>query len=92
MSAWYIFTSLGFYPVAPGSDIYYTGSPNIVSADIHLENGKIFKIRTENQSEKSLYVKKIILNGKELKENKITHSDIVNGGELKFVMTKKAGK
>lgn len=90
MSAWYIFTSLGFYPVAPGSDIYYTGSPNIVSADIHLENGKIFKIRTENQSEKSLYVKKIILNGKELKENKITHSDIVNGGELKFLMTNKA--
>lgn len=89
MSAWYIFTSLGFYPVAPGSDIYYTGSPNIISADIHLENGKIFKIHTENQSEKNVYVKKLILNGKELKENKISHSDIINGGELKFIMTDK---
>ncbi len=89
MSAWYIFTSLGFYPVAPGSDIYYTGSPNIISADIHLENGKIFKIRTENQSEKNVYIKKLILNGKELKENKISHTDIINGGELKFVMTDK---
>jgi predicted alpha-1,2-mannosidase len=86
MSAWYIFSSLGFYPVAPGSGNYSIGSPAVKSATINLQNGKTFKITTENQSDKNVYVQKAFLNGKELKGLDIKHSDIMNGGVLHFVM------
>jgi predicted alpha-1,2-mannosidase len=89
MSAWYIFSALGFYPVAPGSDFYSIGSPLVVSADIKLENGRVFKIRTENQSPKNIYLRKVTINGKEIKDYKLSHFDIVNGGELTFRMGSK---
>lgn len=89
MSAWYIFSSLGFYPVAPGSDEYWIGSPAVKSAKINLENGKAFTVKTFNQSDKNVYVKKVLLNGKEVKGGRIKHLDILNGGELTFYM---AGK
>lgn len=87
MSAWYIFSSLGFYPISPGSEKYDLGSPAVVSAKIKLENGKYFEIKTKNQSYKNVYVKKVILNGKTLKRNYILHSEIIAGGELEFVMS-----
>ncbi|EEF22778.1 conserved hypothetical protein, partial [Ricinus communis] len=59
MSAWYIFTSLGFYPVAPGSDQYSTGSPAVDHAVINLDNGKKFTINVKNQSAKNVYVQKM---------------------------------
>jgi predicted alpha-1,2-mannosidase len=87
MSAWYIFSSLGFYPVSPGSVKYDLGSPMVVSADIKSENGKSFKIKVVNQSEHNVYVKKILLNGKILKRNYILHSEIIKGGVLEFYMS-----
>src|SRR6202008_652027 len=61
MSAWYIFSSLGFYPVAPGSDQYAIGSPAVYHAVINLENGKTFTVNVKNQSDKNVYVQKIVL-------------------------------
>lgn len=89
MSAWYVFSALGFYPVLPGSDEYQIGSPLVKSAKIKLENGKTFSIKTENQAEKNVYVKRILVNGKEIKNHVLKHSDIANGGEVIFVMSDK---
>lgn len=86
MSAWYIFSTIGFYPVAPGSDQYAIGSPAINKAVINLENGKSFTINVKNQSDKNIYVQKITLNGKVLNGWFISHADIMNGGEMEFVM------
>jgi predicted alpha-1,2-mannosidase len=86
MSAWYIFSALGFYPVAPGSVNYSLGSPAINEAKLHLENGKTLHIVTRNQSDKHVHVKKVTINGKELTNHTITHEDIINGGELIFQM------
>ncbi|MBT33036.1 MAG: sugar hydrolase [Thalassobius sp.] len=92
MSAWYIFSSLGFYPVAPGSDQYAFGSPAIKTAALHLENGKTFEIEAVNQSDKNVYVKKIELNGKAIDRRYLTHSEITNGGKLTFYMSSKPKK
>ena len=89
MSAWYVFSAMGFYPVLPGSDEYQLGSPLLISAKINLENGKTLKIRTENQSEKNVYVSKVLVNGREIKNQTLKHSDIANGGEIVFVMSGK---
>lgn len=87
MSAWYIFSSLGFYPVAPGSDHYAIGSPLVKSATINLENGKVLQIKAQNQSEENVYIKKIKLNNKTIKRNYLTHAELMEGGELVFFMT-----
>ncbi len=92
MSAWYIFSVLGFYPVAPGSNQYVIGSPCINNAVMNLENGKKFKIETENYSEKNIYIKEIYLNGDLLNRTYIKHDEIVNGGALKFVMSSNPNK
>ena len=92
MSAWYIFSSLGFYPVAPGSEEYALGSPAVKSATVQLENGKTFTVQAINQSDKNVYVQKVLLNGKKVPDHKIRHSDIVNGGTLVFYMSSKPGK
>ena len=86
MSAWYILSSLGFYPVAPGSDRYDLGSPLITAARLNLENGKVFTITAQNQSDKNVYVELVTLNGQRLDRNYITHSEIMNGGDLIFYM------
>ncbi|HWI92071.1 MAG TPA: GH92 family glycosyl hydrolase [Flavisolibacter sp.] len=87
MSAWYIFSSLGFYPFAPGSDQYQIGSPLVQHAVMRLENGKRFIIETKNQGEQNVYVEKIMLNGKVLNRYYLTHEEIMNGGTLIFYMT-----
>jgi predicted alpha-1,2-mannosidase len=92
MSAWYIFSSLGFYPVAPGSDEYALGSPKVKEAILTLENGKSFTITAKNQSAKNVYVSKVELNGKTLPTPFIKHSDITNGGTLVFYMGSKPKK
>lgn len=92
MSAWYIFSALGFYPVLPGSPDYTTGSPLVKSAKIHFENGKTLQITAKDQSPDNLYVKKIILNGKEIKSYTLNHADLINGGELIFEMQNKPAK
>ncbi|PUB28127.1 putative alpha-1,2-mannosidase [Elizabethkingia sp. YR214] len=92
MSAWYILSSLGFYPVAPGSEDYAIGSPAINNAVLALENGKNFEIEAIDQSPENVYVKKILLNGKEIKNFTLKHSDIMNGGKLTFYMGNKPKK
>nr|WP_236900664.1 GH92 family glycosyl hydrolase [Elizabethkingia ursingii] len=92
MSAWYILSSLGFYPVAPGSEDYAIGSPAINNAVLTLENGKNFEIEAINQSPENVYVKKILLNGKETKNFTLKHSDIMNGGKIVFYMSNKPNK
>jgi predicted alpha-1,2-mannosidase len=92
MSAWYLFSTLGFYPVAPGSSQYQLGSPAINKAVIKLENGKTFTIEANNQSDKNVYVQKVLLNGKQLVEPVIDHANIMNGGSLVFFMSDKPKK
>ena len=89
MSAWYMFSSLGFYPVSPGSDEYSLGSPSVKNALLTLENGKTFTVEALNQSDKNVYVSKVLLNGKVISDHKIKHADILNGGKLTFYMTSK---
>jgi predicted alpha-1,2-mannosidase len=91
MSAWYIFSTLGFYPVAPASDQYWLGSPAVDAATLTLENGNTFTIKAINQSDKNVYVQKVLLNGKPLDRRYITHSEIMKGGELTFYMSSKHG-
>ncbi|WP_294207473.1 GH92 family glycosyl hydrolase [uncultured Chryseobacterium sp.] len=90
MSAWYILSSIGFYPVAPGSDMYAIGSPAVDSAILTLENGKTFRIESIDQGPENVYVKKVLLNGKEIKDFTLRHSDIMDGGTLSFYMSAKA--
>ena len=87
LSSWYVFSALGFYPIA-GTDRYYIGSPCVESAAIALENGKTLNVRAIDQSEKNIYVKSVTLNGKPLAEPYLTHAEIMNGGELVFTMSK----
>lgn len=86
MSAWYIFSSLGFYPVCPGKPEYDLGTPLFSKATINLENGKKFVIKANNLSEKNVIVKSKSLNGKTIDGWILKHSDIMKGGELVFDM------
>jgi predicted alpha-1,2-mannosidase len=92
MSAWYIFSSLGFYPVSPGSDQYWLGSPSVQQATLNLENGKTFVVEAIDQSDKNVYVKKVMLNNQVLTRRYITHDEIVKGGKITFVMSSKPAK
>ncbi|WP_321279277.1 GH92 family glycosyl hydrolase [Marinifilum fragile] len=92
MSAWYIFSSLGFYPVCPGSGQYAIGAPSVDQAVLNLENGKQFTVKTKNYSSKNIYIKSVKLNGKKWDKNYVNHTDIVNGGELLFEMSSRPNK
>lgn len=92
MSAWYIFSALGFYPVAPGSPQYALGSPAVRNAKIQLESGKVFEVVVEKQSAENVYIDKVYLNGEPLHTPFIYHTDIVNGGRLEFFMTNQPNK
>jgi predicted alpha-1,2-mannosidase len=92
MSAWYIFSTLGFYPVAPGSTEYQITSPAIKSATLKLENGKTFQIKTVNQSDENVYIQKIELNGKVYNKLSISHGDIMAGGSIVFYMSNTPSK
>ncbi len=87
MSAWYIFSSLGFYPVTPGSNQYIIGSPLFEKATINLENGKHFTVEAKNNSKENKYIQSVTLNGKEYAYSYINHQDILKGGNLVFKMT-----
>ena len=90
MSAWYVFSALGFYPVTPGSPYYALGSPLVKDAVLNLENGKTLHIIAKNQSAKNVYVKSVTVNGKKIIGNLLSHNDIVNGGEIIFEMSGKS--
>jgi predicted alpha-1,2-mannosidase len=87
MSAWYVFSALGFYPVCPGKPIYDAGTPLFDSVKIHLENGKTCNIISKNKAPANIYVKSISVNATPLAEPVIHHADIINGGTILFEMT-----
>ncbi|MEN8152420.1 MAG: GH92 family glycosyl hydrolase [Acidobacteriota bacterium] len=92
MSSWYVFSTLGFYPVVPGSDMYVLGTPSFKEACLNLENGNKFKIRAEGLSDANYYVRKVMLNGKSYKKLYIQHKDIMAGGTLTFYMSSTPNK
>jgi predicted alpha-1,2-mannosidase len=87
MSAWLLFTYMGFYPVAPASNEYVIGRPFVKEATIHLPNHKTFRVVAENLNDGNGYIGKVSLNGKPLDRSFIRHEEIMKGGELRFVMT-----
>lgn len=89
MSAWYIFSSLGFYPVFPASQIYVLGSPLFEKASISLPNNKKFTMIANSVSEKNKYIQAAFLNGKKLNKYSFTHNEILKGGTLKLIMGNK---
>ena len=92
MSAWYVMSALGFYPVCPGSDQYVIGSPLFEEATIHLENGTQIAITCEGQGHFSPYVKSASVNGVDIQDNIIHASDLRNGCTLAFAMSTRAHK
>jgi predicted alpha-1,2-mannosidase len=86
MSAWYVFSSMGFYPVNPANGAYVFGSPLFDEAEIQLPEGKTFKVVAENNSKANIYIQSAKLNGQPYEKTFITHKDIEQGGELVFVM------
>ena len=86
MSAWYIFSALGFYPFHAGSAEYVIGTPLFTKATLHLENGKDFVISAPNKTPDRIHVKSVKLNDKPIKDYRITHKDILSGGVLEFRM------
>jgi predicted alpha-1,2-mannosidase len=87
MSAWYVLSASGFYPVAPGSEFYDFGTPLFREIKYNLENGKTFVVRAPNVSDKNIYVKSVRLNGKPYYHTAISHRDIAAGGVLEFEMS-----
>ena len=87
MSAWYIFSAMGFYPFNPCGGEYIIGAPQIPKATIKLPGGKTFTIVANGLSDANKYVKSVTLNGKPLNGCRIRHADIMSGGELVFEMT-----
>jgi predicted alpha-1,2-mannosidase len=86
MSAWYIFTAMGFYPVNPASAEYLIGSPIFTSTTLTLPNGKRFVIAAPNSSAENIYIQSARLNGKALGRPVIRYADIAAGGTLEFLM------
>lgn len=92
MSAWYVFTALGFYPVAPGSGEYILGRPFLPKTAIRLPNGKTFTIVAEGLDDRRTYVGSVNLNGKPLQRTFLRHDEILAGGELRFTMQAEPNK
>jgi predicted alpha-1,2-mannosidase len=91
MSAWYVFSALGFYPVTPGSDIYVIGTPLFEKAEVQLENGRKFKVIASGLSPENVYIQGAAWRGKPYTKSYIRHDDLMNGGELVFEMGPEQG-
>lgn len=89
MSAWYVFSAMGFYPVNPADGRYIIGSPLLDECILKLAGNKEFRIRTIRKSPEDIYIQSVTLNGKKHKDFFITHQDIMNGGTMVFKMGKK---
>jgi predicted alpha-1,2-mannosidase len=86
LSAFYVFSAMGFYPVTPGIPEYQIGSPLFSKVKIHLQNGKTFNVVAKNNSGVNKYIQSATLNGKELRKPSFTHMDLIEGGTLIFEM------
>jgi len=92
MSAWYIFSTLGFYPVNPSNGTYVFGSPLFDKATISLPDNKEFEVTTTNNSKDNIYIQSVELNGKPYTRSYISHKDIMNGGNINFIMGRTPNK
>ncbi len=92
MSSWYVFNAMGLYPVNPANGIYDIGSPIFDTVTIQLPNNKCFTVVAHNNSDKNLYIEKLVLNGVEYSKNYIRHKDILDGGKLEFFMSPEPNK
>ncbi|MFC4478629.1 GH92 family glycosyl hydrolase [Flavobacterium chungangensis] len=86
MSAWYVFSSMGLYPMNPASGEYEIGSPIFEKSTLNLPDGKTFVIEAENVSNKNFYIQSVTLNGKAFNKTAISHQEMLKGGVLHFVM------
>ncbi|MBR4771962.1 MAG: GH92 family glycosyl hydrolase, partial [Bacteroidales bacterium] len=87
MSAWYVFSAMGFYPVCPGSGEYVLGAPFLPEMTLRLDNGKTFTVKAPGVSTENRYVKAVKLNGKPYTKRFITQQDVLRGGVLEFEMS-----
>jgi len=92
MSAWYVFTAMGFYPVNPMEGKYIFGSPLMESATLQLPNGKTFKILVKNYAAQNIYINRVTLNGKNYPKSYIKHDNLIDGGTLILEMSAKPNK
>ena len=92
MSAFVVFSSMGFYPVTPGLPVYSIGSPLFSKVSIKLENGRTFTLIARNCSVVNKYIQHASMNGKELNKPWFTHSELMNGGTLELEMGPKPNK
>jgi predicted alpha-1,2-mannosidase len=90
MSAWYVFSAMGFYPVCPGSPDYAIGSPLVKEAKLNFENGNTLRIKAKNQTPENVFVARVELNGKIIEGNTLNHFDLMKGGDLVFYMSNTA--
>jgi predicted alpha-1,2-mannosidase len=86
MSAWYVFSTLGFYPVCPGKPGYVLGSPRFAKATIHLQNGKDFVIEAPGVSDENLHIQSVKVDGQPLNRSWVKHNEITAGGKLSLEM------
>ena len=91
MSAWYVFASLGFYPVDPLSGRYELVTPLFRESTISLPNGRTLRLSAPELSEKKRYIKRVTINGRELRKSYITYDDVMQGGEIHFTLTDQPG-
>tara|TARA_R110002050_G_scaffold286121_2_gene436347 strand:+ start:127997 stop:130291 length:2295 start_codon:yes stop_codon:yes gene_type:complete len=86
-SAWYVFSAMGFYPVAPATDQYILGTPLFKKMTIHLQNGKEIVINAEKNSDENRYINKMMYNGNTYTKNWLSHKELVKGAVIDFDMT-----
>jgi len=91
MSAWYVFSACGFYPVNPADGKYVFGTPQFAEVAINLPNKKTFTVKAKNLSGENIYIEKVILNSQEYSKGYITHQQMLEGGTLEFQMGNKPG-
>ena len=91
MSAWYVFSAMGLYPVTPGSPYYQIGFPIFEYSDILLENRKTFRITAKGNTKGQFHLGRVVLNGKEIQRTYITHDEIMQGGTLELTYSSEAG-
>ena len=87
MSAWYVFSAMGFYPVCPGTDEYILGAPLFKKATLHFENGKNLVITASDNSDTNRYVDEMRVNGTVYTKNYLKHNELLQGGVIDFKMT-----
>ena len=92
MSAWYVMSAMGLYPVTPGTDVYVLGTPAFSSLNLNLENGNVFQVVANNLNEDNYYVQSVYYNDELWVKSYITHDMIMSGGKLVFNMDEKPNK